>query len=529
MPSIDQLDVVAQLASMPEPKRRAAIILSYLRTGIKNDDDLKKLIKFGFGLNPLDNHICKDHHDPFTAISDLFFERADRMFLWANRSGGKSCIFGLSMFLDSIFKPGCQTRLFGGVKEQADGCRDEMLKIINDAKMFDYFCKTSSKNKVKFNNNSNVFIHSASPRQARGPHPQKLKLDEIEEMSFDVFNAALSQPRSSADIRSSIVMGSTYHKSGGMVKYVLDEMVSTGGYKCYRWCAIDILEPCPPKYKDVCDYMEKEFKTPGYEIMKNARGFYKWEDWAHMLKTLPRETIEVEWLCKKPGTSNRIFTNYDDEVAAAEDLGIPDQQTWISVDFGFVHPYVVLALQKQGEEFRVIDEIYCIDKYDDEVINEVRKKSWFRNGMTGYFDSSEPSKIKKWADAGFLTFPATTDLEQSIEYVNGLLRPAIGKPRLRISSRCKNLRNDLIRHKRLANGLPEDTYANGPDALRYGLTMGGMEGTEFYFKVLEKKHRFKPQVMDSPLIRIANKRFNTSKYNPLNINRNFGGNSDMDY
>jgi len=71
MTNIGQIDVASKLLSLPEHKRRAAIILSYIKTGVKNDEDLKKLIKYGLGLNP--NEILQEinFNDAYSALGGV--------------------------------------------------------------------------------------------------------------------------------------------------------------------------------------------------------------------------------------------------------------------------------------------------------------------------------------------------------------------------------------------------------------------------------------------------------------------------
>ena len=54
------------------------------------------------------------------------------------------------------------------------------------------------------NNQSNIQILTASSKSVRGAHPQKLKLDEIDEIDPNIYEAALLIPKPSGGIKASV-------------------------------------------------------------------------------------------------------------------------------------------------------------------------------------------------------------------------------------------------------------------------------------------------------------------------------------
>ena len=54
------------------------------------------------------------------------------------------------------------------------------------------------------NNQSNIQILTASSKSVRGAHPQKIKLDEVDEMDPNIYEAALLVPQTKRGIKASV-------------------------------------------------------------------------------------------------------------------------------------------------------------------------------------------------------------------------------------------------------------------------------------------------------------------------------------
>jgi hypothetical protein len=84
-------------------------------------------------------------------------------------------------------------------------------------------------------NNSTAVALSASQKSVRGPHPERLRLDEIDEMDWDIYEAALGQPISKPGIPTQVVASSTYHNPRGTMWRVMEE-AKEKGHPIYEWC-----------------------------------------------------------------------------------------------------------------------------------------------------------------------------------------------------------------------------------------------------------------------------------------------------
>lgn len=83
---------------------------------------------------------------------------------------------------------------------------------------------------------------TASQKQARGGHPQRLRLDEADEMDWALFKAVRGQPMGTMDIPAQTTISSTHHYPDGTMTKVLRE-AHERGWPIFRWGYEETLEP----------------------------------------------------------------------------------------------------------------------------------------------------------------------------------------------------------------------------------------------------------------------------------------------
>jgi hypothetical protein len=82
----------------------------------------------------------------------------------------------------------------------------------------------------------------ASQNSVRGPHVPRLRLDEIDEMKLDIFDAAMGQPMEMSGIRPNTVASSTHHNAIGTMTEIL-KRAAEKNWPVYRWCYRETLKP----------------------------------------------------------------------------------------------------------------------------------------------------------------------------------------------------------------------------------------------------------------------------------------------
>src|SRR3954463_4903025 len=87
--------------------------------GPQNPHELHAWLKSEMGLDIPRTAVGEDHDAPFDFLSDLFFEIAEPALLMANRGGSKTFLVAVLHWLNSKFKPGCESCTFGATEAQS--------------------------------------------------------------------------------------------------------------------------------------------------------------------------------------------------------------------------------------------------------------------------------------------------------------------------------------------------------------------------------------------------------------------------
>jgi hypothetical protein len=294
----------------PEPShlaasREIAQLVEYHRAcGFEGPEDLLDFVEVFFGIRIPKAQVCPEHTPPAEYIVAAFFEEILDCICWANRSGGKTFNGALVTWLDSVFKTACETKILGGSGEQSLRMYEHMKGFITPP--FQPLVEGEAlRTRTHLVNGSNIQILTASTKSVRGPHPQKLKLDEVDEFEDRIYEAALLIPKSARGIRASVQIYSTMHKAYGLMNRVVTEAVESG-YRLYKWCIFDTLQRCEGRDCETCELWED---CQGRA--RQADGFYPVEDAISAKRKVSRETWESEMLCKMPSHEGLIYKEFD--------------------------------------------------------------------------------------------------------------------------------------------------------------------------------------------------------------------------
>jgi hypothetical protein len=289
---------------------RHDLIEYHRRHGFKGSEELLRFIKTFWGLKVPSAQVCPEHTPPAEYIADSFFEKVQDSVCWANRGGGKTLLGGLSTWLDTVFKANCATKILGGSLEQSKkmyqhltGEGDGWGLVTDD---FRYLLQGEMlAAQTALINKSNINILTASSKSVRGPHPQKLRLDEVDEFEDKIYEAAMLIPKTKHGIKASVQIYSTMHKPYGLMNRVITEAAQSG-YKIYKWCVFDVMEKCVGRECDLCELWEDcQGKA------KHADGFYRIEDAISEKRRVSRNTWLCEMLCFQPSQEGLIYKEFD--------------------------------------------------------------------------------------------------------------------------------------------------------------------------------------------------------------------------
>ena len=460
---------------------RTQIIQKYLDEGMKTDMDVTEFLAALQIAVVGTKHLCKnpEHVPQFRAVSDVLREAVRYYVIWACRSGSKTFLYGgLDSWVKSCSRSYYETRLLGGSKDQS---------LLSYKAMKRFRDMTDPRNtridgdilqsRATFKNKSEVAILTASMTAVRGPHPQCLKLDEVDEIDEEVYQAALSQPMEDHGYKDSLGMFSTNHNIMGQMDKAL-ENAEEQGHAVFKYCIWECLASC----RDYnCSTCKLDSICPGPQ-MKEADGYYAVGAFIKKLETLSMSMLSRDWLCTKVGLGDTVYENEWNEKMNLCSVPLMQAPVVLSVDFGGVAPFSVGVWQKapaemigrqcgEGAWIRVT-ELYMRSSEESttngQVIAKALQQPWAKLVKEIVPDNSRPDSIQEWREA----FPTARiiivkkDIDGMIDLVKSALKPVLGAPRMLINRICLHWRQEVLMYK-VKNDKPIDKDNHSMDETGY--------------------------------------------------------------
>ncbi len=466
--------------------QRAGSIYQSLRSNRpRTKCDLKNYIKVFLGIDVPDKKICAEHNSPMDYLWHSFAAdfspqqktNADAV-IWANRGGGKTELAAVATLLDCVFKPNCQVRILGGSGDQSDRMYQYLLDFLNSG-FNEFLSGPVRKAKCRFTNGSAVEVLTQSSTSVRGQHIQKLRCDEVELFSEEVFAAAKFTTQSTGDIMSAMESISTMHRPYGLMHKIVSS-ANQFNTPIFKWCLWEVIERCTDRS---CSQCPLDGDCGGKA--KRADGHLKIDDCITQMRRASRAGWEAEMLCRKPSLENVVFDEFDpaEHVKSIDyDANLP---LYRSLDFGFVNPFVCLWIQVDDEGVvRVIDEYVrsraTIDVHAEEIktrtpIDEERVAATFCDPAgAGKNDVTGTSVVRELRQHGIVTLFRRSSILEGIELIRRVIRSGDGQSRLLISPRCPRL-IEALQCYHYPEGISGDSelplkdgiYDHPIDALRY--------------------------------------------------------------
>jgi len=173
------------------------------RTPPSDAKELGMYVETFLGLKTPGRALCAGHDAPLQYLSDAFFERCGDCVVWAPRGGGKTTMAAALTVLESVFRPGCQTRILGGSERQSSYVYEHFARMAEGGYGEAVAGRIGSSG-TRFRNGSEVEILTQSMKAVRGVHVPRLRLDEVEEFKEEVLEAALFVPMSLRGMRGRV-------------------------------------------------------------------------------------------------------------------------------------------------------------------------------------------------------------------------------------------------------------------------------------------------------------------------------------
>lgn len=231
----DYLDLAEALDLAEEEQRAAAPVTKPEPL----PEDVHQLAETAYrltGLRLADRAVCPGHAAPLAAFADAYFARHPVTVWKASRGlGGKTTLLALLGHLETVLL-GAEVTILGGSGQQSQRVHEAQERFWThpDAPV-GKLVSDPTKYETRLTNGGRTVALLASTRSARGPHPQRLRLDECDEIALPIFDAALGQTMVARGIAAQTVMSSTHQYAQGTMTEIL-KRATDRGWPVYEWC-----------------------------------------------------------------------------------------------------------------------------------------------------------------------------------------------------------------------------------------------------------------------------------------------------
>lgn len=193
--------------------------------------------------------VCQHHASPFEAFAHAYFARA-RLAVWkASRGFGGKTFMLAALALTELLTLNAEVSLLGGSGEQSRRVLSYLSGQGGDQQFTEaaYFPEEKlegppTKRRIQTITGGVIRALKASQQSVRGPHPQRLRLDEVDEMKQTILDAALGQPMSSNNIEAQTVLSSTHQNPDGTMTEAM-KRARRQGYPIFEWCFQETKKP----------------------------------------------------------------------------------------------------------------------------------------------------------------------------------------------------------------------------------------------------------------------------------------------
>jgi phage terminase large subunit len=231
-------------------------------------------------------------------------------------------------------------------------------------------------------------------------------------------------------------------------------------------------------------FADRKTRRPGYVLLKAASYENPWldEDYiAEMYRdygeTLFQQEVEGDFVAHM----GLVYNNFDNEIHVGNFKWDKNRPTFLSVDFGFINPYSMIALQMDahGRVF-VVDEEYRIGVNDEGMVDLLRAKPYWGHLQDVVCDNANPDRIDRLRSLIGTATPCDKGrISTGITTVRSLLDkdPVLGTPMIFVDRSCDSIIKEFKqytyaeeRENRNTDETPIDKNNHSLSALRYFIT-----------------------------------------------------------
>jgi hypothetical protein len=187
---------------------------------------------------------CEGHRTPHEAFHHAYFAESPVIVVKASRGfGGKSFWLSTLAWTEALTLR-ADVNILGGSGEQSKRVNETIggLWELPTAPREALLNETTTAQKQRLWWGNKIVALMASQASVRGPHPQRLRMDEVDEMKLGILDSAMGQPMSKGWVKFQVVLASTHQYANGTMTKILARALENG-WPIFEWCYRENLEP----------------------------------------------------------------------------------------------------------------------------------------------------------------------------------------------------------------------------------------------------------------------------------------------
>lgn len=267
------------------------------RLPLRTEKELELFVELAFGAQIPKKAICDGHVSPWRFFCDAYFARHPVIVVKGSRGfAGKTYTLS-ALSATELVTLNADVNLLGGSGAQSARVLESMTKLwSHPAAPRELLASPPAAHHTTLKSGAKIHALMASQRSVRGPHPQRLRMDEIDEMDLKILDAALGQPMSARGIKAQTVLSSTHQYADGTMTEII-RRAAERSWPVYEWCYRETVQP---------------------------HGWLSPEDIAIKRRTLTKQMWETEIELQEPAPESRAFDPEAVRRMFRRDLGVFD-------------------------------------------------------------------------------------------------------------------------------------------------------------------------------------------------------------
>lgn len=231
---------------MAGPERPGRVRYRF-RMPITDPEDLRLFTESAFGVRVPATAVCPGHSSPWEAFVEAYFARA-RVAVWHGSRGfsGKSTLLALLGLTEAVTLK-AEVTIFGGSGLQSQRVHQAQVAMWNHpGAPRGRLVGDPLRRITRLTTGNEIQALTASTRAARGRHVSRMRVDEVDEIGWDLLQAVMGQTQSlvhpTRAIPAQTVLSSTRQYADGTMARVL-KMAAERGWAKREWCWKETISP----------------------------------------------------------------------------------------------------------------------------------------------------------------------------------------------------------------------------------------------------------------------------------------------